>query len=281
MKLVKLAALPALLALCAVGCSLPTESVRRAALVPSLEPIQRSGQPMTTSAEISAGSGSVARVFEPREQEGANAGLVIPRGQGHVAGRFRLTDELDVGAVWLYGSRKGAFSMSDDQPSPDHGNVQGAGLTAHYSAPTPNPDLRIGVAAEYQRVSVPWVEYRTCVSNCLGKPYTTVRRSQSRVPSRALALIPSYRVRDDVVVFGGMTLRNHPTIPRESIEYGSTSSSKLRAGPVNTIASAGVEYQSAFGPRFMLTVDQPLAGDPIWYGPSFGMGVSIPLGAKL
>lgn len=125
---------------------------------------------------------------------------------------------------------------------------------------------------------MPWTEYRTCVSGCGDKRYTTVERSRSTRPVLGLAAIPSYRLGEDLVAYGGLSVRNHPTIPRESVEAGVLRSSRLRSGPFNPILSAGLEYEMPIGARLSGRLDQPLRANPVRYGPSLGVTLAVPLG---
>ncbi len=262
------------------GCR--TESVRRAALVPGLEPSQRTGQPIGDSAaEISAGTSSLVTLRPPSERSGSNAGVAVPRVQSSGDARLRVTEDLDLGLVWDTGLASGAFKVRDDQPDPDHGNVFGGGVSFHYSVPTAEPNFRLGVAGQLSIYSIPWVEYRTCVAACAGDPFTRVNRSRSRTAVLGLAAIPSYELNEQVTLFSGITLRNHPYVPRESVEVGQESDSKLRAGPFNPIVSVGLEYTLplGLGPRLQVMVDQPFRNEPVRYGPSLGARITIPFAA--
>src|SRR5690606_36364727 len=90
----------------ATGCG--TFSVRRAALVPHQQPTQRSGQPMGAyRAEVALGAASVVELAEPREADGANAGVHIPQTQLNAGLRLRASSNFDVGFLWDYGLERG------------------------------------------------------------------------------------------------------------------------------------------------------------------------------
>jgi hypothetical protein len=262
-----------------VGCS--TYSVRKSALAPHIAPPMRSGHGLgDASAEAAFGASTLASTGRPTEGEEANAGLHIPSVELGGALRGRVTDYLDVGVLFDYGLRRGATSTSDDQPTPDNGNVWGGGASLFLSLPTASPALRVGIGLDLMAYSIPYVEYRTCIENCAGHPYSTVDHDRETIGVYSVSLVPSWRA-GRLTLFGGGTLRNHPTIAKGGIEGEDLDlDDDVDAGPANVLVSAGAEVELGAGVRAMGMVYQPITSDPVEYTPTFGVALTIPLGRR-
>jgi hypothetical protein len=260
------------------GCS--TYSVRRSALAPHIAPPMRSGHGMgDASAEAAFGASALASTARPAQGD-EGAGLHIPSVELGGALRGRLTDYLDAGLLIDYGMRQGATSTSDDQPTPKNGSVMGAGASLFLSVPTASPALRLGVGLDLMAYSIPYVEYRTCIENCAGHPYTTVDEDRETIGVYSLSLVPSWRV-GRVTLFGGGTVRNHPTIDKGSVQGEDLDLiDDVEPGPLNLVVSAGAELELGAGVRAMGLVYQPLTADPVDYAPTFGVALTVPLGRR-
>ncbi len=270
-------ALPLTLAT-STACS--TYSVRKSALTPHIAPPMRSGFGLAdAAAEASFGASTLATTNPPEEGPDANAGIHIPRLELGGALRGRLTDSLDLGFVWDQGLRQGAYKTSPDQPSPGGGSVYGGGASLFASIPTAEPSFRVGVGVDLMIYSIPFVEYRTCVENCGGKPYSTVDHDREEIGVYGLSLIPSWRS-GRLTLFAGGTVRNHPTVAKGEIEGDIELDDEVRAGPVNLLVSGGAELELGAGVRAMGMVYQTLTDQPVRYWPTFAVGLTIPLGRR-
>jgi len=260
----------------ASGCT--QYSVRRAALVPHQQPIQRSGQAIGNSRiELGLGSPTLGSFVEPKEAEGANAGIVLPRHE--ITGNFRarVTKNLDLGLIWDHGFDQGSRKVAEDMPNPDNGDVMGYGVSMYFAAPI-DPTFSVGIGADLLLYSIPYVEYRTCVENCFGEEFTIIDEERDTIPVISLAVIPSWKLNEKVALFAGATLRNHPTIEKSDVEGPELfDDEEVDMGPENIVLSAGVEVTLGAGIRGMAYVFQPAAGQPVNYGPTFGIGFTIPL----
>lgn len=264
-------ALPLLTGLTA--CS--TYSVRRAALVPHMTPNTRSGQPVQRTVEGGLGLSTLAQAGAPSEAAKANAGLFIPRTQVNATIRRRVNDRLDVGFTWERGLSKGATKLASDQPDLNNGDVSGGGVSVYYSAPMRNPNFSIGLSTDLMAYSIPYVEFRTCVENCLEG--TDITHGRSTQPVASLGITPSYK-KDQWTFFGGLTAKNHPTIEKGSVDNGVLfSDDEVSAGNFNVVANAGAELDLGGGFRGMVHVYQTLSADPVDYKPTLGIGLTLPL----
>jgi hypothetical protein len=264
--------------LCAPACT--TYSVRRSALVPHIAPVARSGQPIQGKAEVALGSPTAFSFQTPREGDRANAGLYLPTVQIDGSLRARIGHDLDLGFVWDQGLDDGAVRISDDQPKPRGGDTYGGGVSLFYSAEV-GPAFRLGMAADLLVYSVPVVEHRTCVSNCF-EASTVVTEDRRSVSVLSLGLVPSWH-EGRWTVFGGLTAKNHPTNTKGEIDSVLSSPDEsdaddIRPGPFNLIAAVGAEVELAHGVRGLVQLYQPLTQEPVVYGPSVGVEITVPLG---
>lgn len=272
----------ALLSLMALSLGCQTYSVRRSALVPNAAAPARSGEPARGVMELGLSTPRAVSLASPKEGDGANAGLYLPRTQ--VTGELRipargLSPDLDLGAIYDLGLRNGATAITPDQPKPDRGDVMGLGASIFY-APEVSPGFRLGVGAALLLYTIPYIEYRTCIDNCAGLEFTDIEKGSSTISSYRVSLHPSYRV-GNVRYFGSITARNHPTNTKGEITNDPffDSDDEVRSGPTNIIVAAGIEVD--FGKlRGLVQVIQPLTQDPVDYAPTVGLGLALPLGVR-
>jgi hypothetical protein len=244
-------------------------SVRRAALVPNLAPTPRTGQPLDGQAELHLGTAHAVSIADPSTSE--NVGVHVPRIDLNGAVRLRIGADTDIGFVYDEGFEAGSISVRPDQPTPS-GNVRGGGVSVHTSFPIA-PEWRLAFAADVLLYSIPYVEYRTC-TNCM-EAWTDISERRVATLVASLGVIGSWR-RGPWTVFGGLTMRNHPTTRLSSVEIFASSDEDVSAGPFNVIAAIGAEY--AFGPglRAQLQIYQPIAQDPVAYMPTIAVSFAIP-----
>ncbi len=227
--------------------------------------------------EVSLGSPTLATFGDPEVVEGANAGIVLPRWSFNGAWRFQARRNLDIGIVFDWGLDRGSRALAEDQPDPDNGDVRGGGLSLGYSFEA-SPVVNIGLAADLMLYSIPYVEYETCVDPICLEPFTTVDRDRDTIPVVSIGIIPSFKLSRNLAAFAGANLRNHPTIRKGDIEMGiDLDDEEVEAGPGNIVASAGLELALSNGLRAMAYVFQPVYMDPVEYGPTVGVAITIPL----
>jgi hypothetical protein len=254
----------------------PSYSVRRAALVPAATPPTWSGQSLREPAEASlAASGQLAR---PEEGEEA-AGIEIPRVSFDGTLRVRLNDVSGFSLSFYEGLDAGATRLAADQPEVDQGDVRGAGLGLNVSLPVvESSGVRLALIAEALLWSVPNVEVRTCVDNCVpGEPITSVAYESTFVGGYSASLIPSWR-RGPWTVHGGLSFRTHPTMERGGVESDFDESSPGDLGDVTvTLLHAGAEYELGNQVRLGAVLYQVLYDRPAAYPPGVALTVTIPL----
>ncbi|HUS63702.1 MAG TPA: hypothetical protein VMZ28_04125 [Kofleriaceae bacterium] len=261
----------------ASGCTpVPTYTVRRAALAPHAAPPLRNGQGMQDRVlEGSVGASTLMSADAPKEGQDANAGLYIPRVEMNAAMRVRARQNLDIGLLWDHGFRQGAYATSEDIPEPKNGSVYGGGPSIFYSMPTAAPGLRVGLGFDFMIYSIPYVEYRTCATNCGGNTTSTVTHDRDQIGVYSLSVVPSWRS-GRFTIFGGGTVRNHPTVEKGTVEVAD-GDDEVSGGPAVLIAHAGMEVDVGGGVRAMGMVYQPLEEDPVRYMPTFGVALTVPL----
>ena len=258
-----------------------TYNYNRAALVPRATPRMHSGAPLDGRAELSVGASSVASFGDPGVGD-PNAGVEIPGTQLHGDMRVRLGDIVALGFIYENGLDKGATPLKSTQPPVEGGNVQGMGMSVDIAVPTNNPNLHIGLGLDAIVWSVPYVEYFTCAMDESCFPYQIQNHGSDDVDTFAASFTPTYVASDQVTVFGGVTLRNHPTINQKGQEMDPLFfSPQVESGPANLVVSGGVQVSLAEGAVLASAVAYWDSSQNIAkYTPGLGMLLSVPFGRK-
>jgi hypothetical protein len=257
------------------GCAVRT---RQAAVVPHMTPSPRSGQPVRGGlGEAFLHHSAVTHMRNPHEAPNANAGVYIPRYQIGAGARFRLGQNFDIGPVFEYGLRQGSFAVAEDVPPRPDKDTMGFGLSVAYSIHATSR-FRIGIAVDTLLYFIPKVAYidDTACSppdwNC-----QKVDDDVDVVPVLALSVMPSVLVTRWLVLFGGITLRNHPTIDKES--WTTTwDDVDVEMGPANVTLGAGAEFRLHKRVFLMLQLYYPVTRDPVVYYPVVGAGIKVSFG---
>jgi hypothetical protein len=263
---------PFLILAAVTGC---TYQVNRAATVPHMTPILRSGAPFESAGELSLGASSVAHIVDPSASD-STAAVEVPGTQLEGSGRVRITRNLAIGLIFADGLEATAKPGKSTQVPVDNGDPRGYGMSLAASIPTSDPAWHVGLGLEVLGWSVPYVEYKVCI-DCLA-PYQIVEKGRGSVGQLAVGVTPTYRT-GKVDVYGGLTLRNHPTIKQKGIENGLDTGSDVEAGPINAVASIGVDVDLGSGMRFGGVLYTPINGTPVRYGPSLAATFTIALGS--
>lgn len=258
----------------ATGCQ--TYAQHRAALVPHAAPLTTDGQPLESLGEIALGASNLHDWAKPTAGN-PDAGIAIPSTQGRGTLDFRASRYLAIGAVYERGFAAGSNPVSSSEPAIKNDDASGFGFHMTLSIPTGTPGLRVALATEIMSWQVPWVQYTTCIQNCNVPGFTTSDTGYDSVTTLAVGLIPSYRS-GPLTVFGGVTVRNHPTIT-EKVESIVADDPTVQAGPVNVTLHAGAELEAGAGVRLGLIADQTVTRDPVVYGPSLAAMITIPFGS--
>lgn len=235
-----------------------------------------SGQPMGDNLLEASVTAEAVAESRPPEAGSSDAGLHIPRYQGRGDLKVRVGRDTAVGIVYERGLETGSRALARHTPPPE-GDTSGAGVSLQHSVASSSSEMRVGLAAEVMLYAIPYAEYAACDINC-PVPYVVRDHGISIKPVASFAVVPSYRVHPDISLFGGLSLRNHPTIERTGVEVGETlDEDDVSAGSFHFIAAAGIEYAHASGARATLVLDQPLTADPVRYYPAVSVMLSIPL----
>ena len=269
MRTAAVLALPAL----AAGCQ--TYAQHQAALVPHSTALLIDGQPLDQLAQIGLGASSIADPVAPTAGS-PNVGDAVPGTQlrGELALRVNKYASLWVAAE--QGLAATAHPVTTSQPPINNGDVIGGGGGLSVYIPTSNPDFKIALSTELILWNVPWVQYTTCIQNCDVPGFTYSEKNADIEPTLAFDITPSYRF-GALTVFGGITLRNQPTVEEKDITID-PDGPNVEAGPYNITLHAGVDYDIAREIKLMLAVQQTITSDPIQYGPAIAFMARLPFG---
>ena len=231
---------------------------------------------MSSIAEVSVGADNLVDLVAPTKGD-QTQGDVVPKEQLRGQAMFRIGRNFALGGVYEHAIAQNATVLSASEPAIKDATLAGPGVQASYSIDTGTPGFRVGLATEIVFWNIPWVEYTSCIQDCVVPGYTYSERGATVVPTLAFAVIPSYRS-GPLTYFGGFTARNQPTITEKIVTTLPDDSGDVRGGPFNITAHAGVSVELGAGIRASLLVHQTVTRDPIAYGPGVGVMFSVPLG---
>lgn len=263
-----------------VGCGV--YNVDRAALVPRATPRMTSGQPSPGVAAIEVGASSVAHFGEPKSGD-ASAGIEVPGTQLHGGLKFQMNDMASIGLIYANGLNQGAKAINPNQPPVDNGNVEGYGLSLDFTIPTSDKNFKIGLGVDAIMWSAPFVEYATCAEGESCFPFAISTRGSDNVETFSASVTPSYRTNETLTVFGGVTVRNHPTLKQRSFDNDPLFDDgvEVDSGPANFIVSGGVELNIADGALQASAIAYwDVSRTPVKYGPGLAVMVSLPIGRR-
>lgn len=253
-----------------------TKNYNRAALVPRATPRMTSGAPIEGKGQLSIGASSVAHLGDPEQGDVSNQGIELPGTQlfGNLKGRFG--EHFSFGILYETGLDKGAKKLNSSQPDVDEGNTHGYGISMDVAIPI-DEKWNIGVGVDAMLWSCPYVEYDTVVGT---GGFTYHDRGRDTVEQLAASITPSYKIDDDILVFGGLTVKNHPTIDQKGT--GTTIDDvQVDAGPGNYIISGGIEASLAKGAiKLSAMAYYDVSRDPAKYGPGMALMLSLPFGKR-
>tara|TARA_R110002073_G_scaffold245044_7_gene407627 strand:- start:15776 stop:16663 length:888 start_codon:yes stop_codon:yes gene_type:complete len=257
---------------CIPGPPPPVYAVQRSALVAHPSPPVWSGTPLRGRVQFQASSSTVVIPVTPEETQGANAGLFVARTNIGGTLRMRFGDTLTVKLIGEFSPDTKAMQISEESLGAPKGMVATLGAGLEYSIPLSGP-WRLGLAGDLSLGRSPFREQGRCIENCFNAAdyYEEGRHS---VPIYSASVIPSYTF-GDVVVFGGLTMRNHPTNTRKNrqIAGADDEDDELRQGPAYYLLGTGVEVRAGRHLSFVGHVFQPISTDIAKYGPAVGFAI--------
>ena len=251
----------------------PVYAVQRSALVAHPSPPVWSGTPLRGRVQFQGSHSTVVVPVEPEETDGANAGLFVARTNVRGAIRIRLWDNLIVKLIGELSPDKKAMQIADESLGSPKGTVASAGVGLEYSAPISGP-WRLGLAGDLSTSSSPFREQGRCVANCQGVPAEYYEEGEHSVAIYSMSVVPSYDF-GDVVLFAGLTMRNHPTNTRKNRQIAGVDDEmdELRQGPAYYLLGTGVEVRATRHLSIVGHVFQPLSTDIAKYGPAIGFAI--------
>ncbi len=256
------------------GCTPNLGNIQRNARVPHPGVPLSAGQPLDTPAELSAGLSNVTDVIKPGVGNETQA-VEVPSIQMRDELRLRLGQRAQLALIYEQGFAGTSHQPDATQAPVGPGDVRGYGASIGYSFATSTPGFSIGTTFEVMGWSVPYVEYRTC----LGCP-TTILHGRTVPMTLGLGFAPSYR-HGRLTYFGGVFLRNHPTIERKSIDVDLPEEpvGDVQSGPFNLLLNAGVEVELDHWLTALVVIHQDVVADPVRYGPGIGIALTARLGS--
>jgi hypothetical protein len=251
----------------------------RAALVPRATPRMNSGHPLAGKAQLTVGASSLAHLGTPGAGD-PDAGVEIPGTQLFASLRAKFRDDSSIGLLYENGLDEGAEPLDRTQPPVEGRNVQGYGLASDYSVGLLDPRFRIGLGTDVMFWAVPYVEYLTCAADQECFPYSIQNEGTEIVMTFTGSVAPSFRLSDEVTLFAGLTLRQHPTLKQKGMAQASLDGPRITS-PFNFLLSGGMELAIGGG-RVLATAIAywDVSREPARYGPGVAVLLSIPFGKR-
>ena len=260
------------------ACITPTYTQHRAAFVPHASAIPYDGQPMETQGMVSIGADNLVDLVRPRVGD-PTQGDEVPEHQLRGQAALRVSDDFSIAGVYEQALAQNATAVSPTSPRISDATLNGVGFSLRWSTWTEVPGFHVAIALEIMTWHVPWVEYNQCVQNCDSN--TSYAATDSKmIPTFGVALGPSYRV-GRMTYFGGMTIRNQPTITELNTTTTPDDDGGPNGGSVTVTLHAGVGVDVGAGVHANAILQDTVSTDPIAYGPSIGLEVEIPLGKRV
>jgi hypothetical protein len=239
------------------------------------------GHPLQGKGQLTLGASSVAHLGDPSAGD-PNAGIEVPGTQLFGSLRGQLNDTLSFGLIYENGLDAGAKPLKSTQPPVEGGSVQGYGVSTDVSIRMSDPRFRIGLGFDLMVWNVPYVEYLSCAAGSDCFPYSIQNEGTDLVGTAAASVTPSYRVRDGLTLFGGLTVRQHPTLRQKGQENEPLLDDvEVQSGPANFLVSGGVELALGDGAVFATAIAYwDVSREPARYGPGAALMLSIPFGKR-
>lgn len=246
------------------------------------------GAPDTGVAELTAGASALPSVTKPKSTS-LGSGAELPDAQIRAEGRFRLTNNFYLGAMYERGV--GHRQVDPALPTLSSGNVSGFGVLLGGSIPLgADPNLRLGWTATATHWTVPYDQYSTVTLDVLGHVVGVAQVVSSDTGSTStlgLGLWPSYKF-GQLRVFGGGYLTQRPTVHLftkdstyiDPLLVASASQDVVDNDEVDLVVGAGAEYLVT--PELSLTAiaNQEVLGSVMRLGPSLQLGISVRIGDR-
>lgn len=273
MRLAGLIALPVLAVGCVQAPPPPVYAVQRSALVAHPSPPVWSGTPLRGRVQFQASNSTVVVPVEPEETDGANSGLFVARTNIRGALRVRLWSNLTLKLMGEVSPDKKAMQIADESLGSPKGSVGALGVGIEYSALLSGP-WRLGVAGDLSTSRSPFRELGRCVANCDGAADEYYEEGEHSIAIYSVSVVPSYDF-GNLVLFGGLTMRNHPTNTRKNRQIAGANDEmdELREGPAYYLLATGVEVRATPHLSIVGHVFQPLSTDVAKYGPAVGLAI--------
>lgn len=236
------------------------------------------GQPQPTRIALGAGAPSLADLTDPSLTE-QDSGIALPRRTTRAMVSLGITPYWSISAIRDVGTASSPYTFDPTLPKLDDRHVEGRGMQMDFSIRTSEPRFRVGLSFEMMMWKVPWVAVDRCIADCeYGDPGAYLW-GDDMVPTFGAAVAPSYRVTDNLSVFGNLTVKNHPTMVNDVTNAGHQPA-EVHGGPTSAIFAAGMALEVERHLELALQIAQPVTNDPVSYGPSISGWLRVGFGSS-
>ena len=251
------------------ACVPPVYVQHNGALVPHATPVQSTGQPMEQQLGFELGATNLFDLSDPSAGTDPAPGIAVAQHQARASFAVAPTDFFHVSWFHERAFRGNATEVSDTLPPLGDRSAQGYGMALAFSVPTNTPGLRIGIDTELTAWGIPYIS----ITDSSYSGGADVDRGRDIVGTAALGITPSYRS-GPWTVFGGMTVRNHPTMDEIVVTTLVAPEPNVREGPFNATAAAGLAFRQD-NVEIAVDAHQTVTTDPVRYGPAIGLTLKV------
>jgi hypothetical protein len=243
-----------LLVPCLAGCLTQTVTNSTARVPHATVPLS-SGHPLDAPVEGSVGLSNVSDLVAPTVGNTSQA-VEVPAVQGRGELRFQVgRGEIDL--ITEHGLAH--YQVPDRTQLPvDHGAPRGYGMGLRRAIRNDNPNFTLGLGFEMMFWAIP----------------TTNSDSSDIVPTLGAGVTPSYRV-GRWTLFGGVFVRNHPTIQRLTTQDAFSGRPHADPGVLNLLIHLGAEVALTDTVSALVLINQDVVTDPVQYGPNLGIALAF------
>ncbi|MBU1535545.1 hypothetical protein KKF84_09500 [Myxococcota bacterium] len=266
------------------GCA-STNTYHRSALTPVPQAALHGSGYFRGRSQISLGSAVVSSV-KPREgisQTETNpdgetvsfsdgAANWIPRTQANLLYRHKFGQYFAMGLLGELALNPGAVKTYKDTVNlRPRGNAYGMGLTFQFLLPI-HSHAHLGIGTDLLIYNVPYAKMATESTSPSSANLWEPEYGTEVVGVGSFYIIPTY-IFPWGTVFGGLTIRNHPSAPKVQTETSVLDQSNVDEGKAYYVLSMGAQINLSHNLAVQIMIYQPITNSPVVYYPMGAFGL--------
>jgi hypothetical protein len=267
------------------GCA-TTSTYHRAGLTPIPQPSIAGGGNFRGRHQLSLGSTVASTV---NAHEGVNPAETnpdgdsisfsdgeanwIPRTEASLIYKRKYGQFFTMGVLGEMALNTGAIKSYEDTLNlRPKGNAYGLGVTMQLLLPI-HHNLHLGVGMDLMLFSVPYVKMATNSTDHYSVDLWEPKYGTEMVGVYSFYFIPNYKLPWGAI-YGGLTIRNHPTTPAVQTETSVTGMEDVEEGKPYYVLSMGAQINISYNLALQIMIFQPITTSPVVYYPMGAIGLT-------